>query len=103
MCRFALSAFLLSITAVPGNALSLSVQDCVEDLLVLSGTGPAISEAEIHRLAQLSENFGALQAGLSALTENTVSFNEDGEVSGFKRFRRDEVLYSAIYICLKKL
>jgi hypothetical protein len=103
MSRLALSAFLLSISAAHGNELSLGLQDCVEDLLFLSGNGPAISETEVQRLAQMSENFEALEISLSELTENTVSFKEDGEVSGFKRYRRDEVLYSAFYICLRRL
>lgn len=95
-------AFFLSFQPSIAQEISSDTRDCIEDFLFKGGNAPTITDSETRRIGEIRENFDAMRESLSNLANNTVVLDARGEVLSFRRFRRDEVLYTAVFLCLDK-
>ncbi len=95
-------AFIQSLQPSIAQEISIDTQECIEDFLFKGGNAPTITDPETWQIGKISKNFDTMLESLSNLANDTVVVDAQGEVLSFRRFRRDEALYTAAFLCLEK-
>ena len=100
MFRHALCKGIIFLHLAGSPAFATQQEDCISEVLEKGASYRSLSEIETIKIMDISSNIGRFAEPLKKIAEKTVVFNDMGGISHFVRFRRDEVFFTALYVCL---
>ncbi|WP_022702995.1 hypothetical protein [Pseudorhodobacter ferrugineus] len=100
MFRYRLFASFIIIVLTASPSLATQQENCIADVLAKGGSYRSLSEFEAAKLLDISKNPATFAGLLKNVAKNAVVLDDNGNIAHFVRFRRDEVFFTALYICL---